>query len=306
MRIVVLGRHGQLGQALLSELQTCGLVIPAGRESADLEDPKQLRTFLRSLSPEVIVNAAAYTDVDRAENERRLAKTVNGLAPGLIAEEAQRAKAVFIHFSTGHVFDGEKRQPYHERDKTSPLNTYGETKLFGEEAIRAIGGADLIFRTSWVFGNSGQNFVRKILHGALEKKELSVVDDQVGVPTSASALAKATSSVLENLKDEAARRGTRVYSVARKHSGVYNAVCGGHGTWYQFADAIVQSAMQTPLRAAMRLQQLIPINSDQYPTKARRPAYSVLTPEKLEMAFQVVLPDWRECLNNSVRAIATC
>lgn len=306
MRIVVLGRNGQLGRELLVHLQSCGLVIPAGRESADLEDPKQLRTFLRSVSPDVIINAAAYTQVEQAETEPDLARAVNGYAPGLIAEEAKRCQAVFFHFSTDYVFDGEKREPYVEGDKTAPLNTYGQTKLLGERAIQAVGGAYLILRTSWVFGQSNQSFVRKILFAAQEKKRLTVVDDQVGVPTSAGALAKATGTVLERLKGESTRKGTRLYQTAKRYSGVYNAVCEGQGTWYQFAEAIVRTALTTPLASGLRLQELVPINSEEYPTKARRPAYSVLARKKLEEVFNLELPHWRTCLAENVRSLAEC
>jgi dTDP-4-dehydrorhamnose reductase len=303
MRIVVLGRHGQLGCELQRELSRFGLVIPVGRESADLEEPKQLRRYLRNMSPDMIVNAAAYTDVDRAENEPRRAKVVNGIAPGIIAEEALRAQAVLVHFSTDYVFDGNKRVPYLERDDTSPLNTYGETKLLGEEAIQEVGGAYLILRTSWIFSDRGENFVRKILRRAQEKKEFTVVNDQVGVPTSAAALAHATGNILERIKTDASRRGMRLYTMAKRVSGVYNAVCEGHGSWFDFAEAIVQFARGTELGRGLRLERLLPISSDEFPAKARRPAYSVLAREKLQSSFKIDLPHWKTCLEQSVFAI---
>ena len=303
MRIVVLGRHGQLGCALQRELSRFGLVIPVGRESADLEAPKQLRQYLRNMSPDIIVNAAAYTNVDSAENEPRRAKVVNGIAPGIIAEEALRAQAILFHFSTDYVFDGNKREPYLERDHASPLNTYGETKLLGEEAIQEVGGAYLILRTSWVFSDRGENFVRKILRRAQEKKELTVVDDQVGVPTSAAALAQATGRILDGLRADADRRGMRLYTMAKRASGVYNAVCEGYGSWFDFAQAIVHFARGTALRKGLRVERLLPISSDQFPSKAKRPAYSVLAREKLQASFNIQLPHWRSCLEQSVLGI---
>jgi dTDP-4-dehydrorhamnose reductase len=300
MRIVVLGRNGQLGSALQRELARCGLVIPVGRESADLEDPKQLRRYLRNMSPDVIVNAAAYTNVDRAEAEPRRAKIVNGVAPGIIAEEALRAQAVLFHFSTDYVFDGEKREPYLERDAAAPLNTYGETKLLGEEAIEQVGGAYLILRTSWVFSEHGENFLQKILRRAQEKRELPVVSDQVGVPTSATALAQATRGVLQKLLQDSERRGMRFYTAARKASGIYNAVCEGSGSWHEFAEAIVAFARTTPLRGGLRVERVVPISSDQFPARAKRPAYSVLAREKLQTQFQIELPHWRSCMEQSL------
>ena len=304
MRIVVLGRNGQLGAELQKELAQCGLVLAVGRESADLEEPKQLRRYLRSVSPDVIINAAAYTNVDLAENEPRRAKVINGVAPGVIAEEALRAQAVFVHFSTDYVFDGSKREPYDERDDVAPLNTYGETKLLGEEAIQEVGGAYLIFRTSWVFSEHGENFVRKILRRAQEKKELTVVNDQVGVPTSAAALAQATRGVLLKLQRDANRRGMRFYTAAKRASGIYNAVCAGHGTWYDFAQAALNVARGTQLQSGLRVERLIPIASEQYPTKAVRPKYSVLARTKLRECFKVELPHWHACLQQSVAEIA--
>jgi dTDP-4-dehydrorhamnose reductase len=303
MRIVVLGKNGQLGDELQREMRECGLVIPCGRESADLEQPRHLRKFLRNLAPDVIINAAAYTNVDRAEAEPKVARLVNGIAPGVIAEEALRAQAVLFHFSTDYVFDGEKNEPYLEGDDTAPLNTYGETKLKGEDAIAKVGGAYLIFRTSWVFGRRGNNFVSKIIHLAQEKKELTVVHDQVGVPTSAVALAEATRFVLEHLQADADRRGMRLYSAARRVSGIYNAVCDGHGTWHQFAEAIVENARHTSMNEGLRVQRVIPIESGQFPSKARRPAYSVLARTKLQRVFDIALPHWRTCLQTSVESL---
>ncbi len=304
MRIVVLGRNGQLGCELQKEMSGCGLVIAAGRESADFENPKQLREYIRSLAPDVIINAAAYTNVDRAEAEPKIARIVNSIAPGVIAEEALRAHAVFFHFSTDYVFDGAKCEPYLEGDRTAPLNTYGSTKLKGEDAIAEVGGAYLIFRTSWVFGQRGNNFVNKILHMAQERKELTVVHDQVGIPTSAVALAQASRQVLEKLQSDATTRGVRLFSAARRVSGIYNAVCDGHSTWHEFAEAIVDSARQSPLAGGLRVQRVIPIESAQFPSKAKRPAYSVLARNKLKKVFEVSLPDWRSCLQASVNSLA--
>lgn len=304
MRIVVLGKNGQLGDELQREMRQCGLVIAAGRESADLEQPKQLRNYLRALAPDVIINAAAYTNVDGAETDRKVARVVNSVAPGIIAEEALRANAVLFHFSTDYVFDGEKHEPYLECDRAAPLNAYGATKLKGEEAIEQVGGAFLIFRTSWVFGRHGNNFVSKILHLAQEKKELAVVRDQVGVPTSALALAGATRQVLQRLQADARDRGVRLFTAARRASGIYNAVCEGHGTWHEFAEAIVATARQSPLSNSLKVDRVVPIESAQFPSKAKRPAYSVLARSKLMKVFEVGMPHWRTCVQTSVHALA--
>ena len=296
MRIAVLGGNGHLCSALQHELRNCGLVVAAGRESADLENRKQLRSYLRTLAPDVIVNAAAYTNVDGAEAEPRLAKIINGVAPGIIAEEALRAQAVLFHFSTDYVFDGKKREPYLECDSTAPLNTYGETKLLGEKAIEKVGGAYLIFRTGWVFSQAGENFLRRILRSAQEKKELKIVSDQVGVPTSACALAQATRGVLQKLQADAHNRGMRLYTAAKRASGIYNTVCAGQGSWHDFASAVVEFARSTPLRNGLRVERLVPISRDQVPSKAKRPAYSVLATNKLQARFAIDLPHWRSCV----------
>lgn len=304
MRILVFGRSGQLGSALLRSLRPCGLVIPAGRESADLESPKEIRRLLRNVQPDVIVNAAAYTDVDRAEAEPKIVRAVNGVAPRVMAEEALRSQSVFIHFSTNYVFDGSKREPYSEHDKPAPLNVFGTSKLEGEQGVEDVGGAYLILRTGWVFANHGVNFLTKVLQRAQQSKEVTVASDQVGVPTSASDLAVTTREILQALEHDSMRRGMRLYVTARRMSGVYNAVAGGHGTLFDFATAIVESARRGPLSQGLRIERLLPVGSHELPTKARRPAYSVLSRKKLLTVFGLEMPHWRAGLDRSLQALA--
>jgi len=196
MRILPLGENGQVGWELLRTLAPLGEVVAMGRAEADLSRPEQLRSVVRNVHPRVIVNAAAYTDVDRAESEPELAMAVNGNAPGILAEEAERNGAGLVHYSTDYVFDGEKREPYVETDLPNPINVYGRTKLAGEEAISRVGGAHLILRTSWVYSLCGGGFVTRVLRWAREKEVLRIVDDQVGSPAWARMLAEVTGLVL--------------------------------------------------------------------------------------------------------------
>ncbi|KAB2910478.1 MAG: dTDP-4-dehydrorhamnose reductase, partial [Dechloromonas sp.] len=192
MRILLLGKDGQVGWQLQRSLAPHGEVIACGRAQCDLADLERIRSIVRELRPTIIVNAAAYTAVDRAESEPDLAHRINAEAPGVLAEEAARLGALLLHYSTDYIFDGAKAAPYVEGDPTGPLSVYGRTKLEGEAAIQAAGGKSVIFRTSWVFGARGNNFVKTILRLAREKETLSVVDDQIGSPTPAAMLATVT------------------------------------------------------------------------------------------------------------------
>ncbi len=247
---------------------------------------------MQEVKPAIIVNPAAYTAVDLAESEPNKAHAINAVAPGLLAEEAARCGALFVHYSTDYVFDGSKRSPYTETDVTHPLGVYGSSKLAGEEAIRDVGAAHLILRTSWVYGPRGRNFLRTVIRLAQERDELKIVADQLGAPTSSRAIANATAVMLDNWHEE--------------KSGTYHLSCAGETSWYGFAQAILrfyeaQRAAQgwAPLKvSADRVQ---PITTAEYPTPARRPAYSVLNNAKMQLAFHFSMPLWSEALSAVMR-----
>ena len=272
MRILLTGRTGQVGGALERALAPLGELTAFDRKGLDLQ---AVGDAVSKLKPDVIVNAAAYTTVDRAEQERDLAFAVNAAGAGALAREAKAAGALLVHFSTDFVFDGEKASPYVETDTPHPLNVYGQSKLEGERAIAASGCRHLIFRTSWVYAPAGRNFLHAILAAAKSKPELRVVDDQHGAPTSSLAIAEAVARILSR-SDLAAQ------------SGLYHLTAGGETTWYGFAKAILEAkGIGTPL---------VPIRSDEFPTAAIRPKNSRLDNSKLAATFGIVLPDWREGL----------
>lgn len=283
MKILLLGRNGQVGSALECALGPLGELTATGRAEVDLASPDAIRRHAQSEHPDVIVNAAAYTAVDRAEGERKAAFAVNATALEVLAEEAHKLDALLVHYSTDYVFDGAKRGPYVESDATTPLNVYGESKLAGERAVGASGCRHFIFRTSWVYGPRGRNFLHTILDAARIKSELQVVDDQRGAPTSGAAIAAATAHVLSH---EALRR---------QPAGVYHLSAAGETTWHGFASAIVAGAgIAIPVRA---------ITSEQYPAVARRPRNSVLDNGKFAAAFGMALPDWKSGLAAVIAAL---
>lgn len=289
MKILLTGTTGQVGWELQRTLMTLGTVIVAGREAADpdlrldLAQPDRIVAVVRAVQPDWIVNPAAYTAVDQAESEPDLAMAINGKAPGILAEEAQRLGAAIVHYSTDYVFDGTATTPYQETDTTSPLNVYGQTKLAGESAIRAVGVPHLILRTAWVYSWRGKNFLRTMVKLAQEREELRIVNDQIGAPTWSRTIAQATAQIL------AKTHPTELAEV----SGTYHLTTLGQTTWYEFAQAIFAL---DPQRADYRLQCCLPIATADYPTPARRPAYSVLDHYKLQQTFGLVLPDWRSTL----------
>jgi len=275
-RILVTGANGQLGFELARSLGALGEVVAADRETLDLARPDAIVAVVRAARPQLIVNAAAYTAVDRAETERDLAFAINGRAPGILAEEARRLGAVLIHYSTDYVFDGAGSIPYREDAPTAPLNAYGESKLAGERAVAAAGGQALVFRTSWVYGLRGSNFLLTIRRLAAERDELRIVADQVGVPNWCRVLAEATVRV--------AGSGTAALA---DRAGLYHLSSTGATSWYEFARAIVGDAPRP---------RVVPITSADYPTPARRPAYGVLDTTRFERAFGFALPSWRDAL----------
>jgi dTDP-4-dehydrorhamnose reductase len=256
----------------------------------DLADVGAARRLVREARPEIIVNAAAYTAVDRAESEPDQAMAVNGIAPGILAEEARALGACLVHFSTDYVFDGEKRDPYVETDRPNPLNVYGKTKLAGEQAIRDVGGAHLILRTSWVYGARGHNFLLTIRRLAREREALRVVGDQVGSPTWCRFLAEATTQIIRSLLE----RGSDATALGmREGYGVYNLSAEGQTSWRGFAKAILET---DPARTDILAREVVAITSAEHPTLARRPRNSVLSKQKVRNAFGLEVPSWEEQL----------
>ena len=297
MSILLLGKDGQVGWQLQRSLAPHGPVITCGHADCDLTDLDRLRLLVRQIGPSVIVNAAAYTAVDRAEAEPELAMRINGEAPGVLAQEAARLGALLVHYSTDYVFDGRKSAPYVESDLAAPLSVYGRSKLAGEEAIRAAGCKSVIFRTSWVFGARGGNFVKTILRLAREKRILNVVSDQVGSPTPAALIATVTGIVLAML-----RQG---HAMNRETQRRYHLCCGRPVSWHQFAHAIVDLARATPgFDLRLKPEAIIAIPSSEYPTTAARPANSRLDCGRLEKEFGLQMPDWQPYLVRMLQLLA--
>jgi len=295
-RILVIGMNGQVGFELMRSLTGQGQVIGVDMERIDLSRPDSIRNSVREIGPDLIVNAAAYTAVDQAEAEPERAHAVNGIAPGILAEEAKRIGAALIHYSTDYVFDGTRAAPYTEEDEPRPLNVYGATKLAGERAIQAVDAPHLILRTSWIYGMRGKNFLLTILRLARERDELSIVDDQVGAPTWSRALAELTGGILQRLG--CGKPGFNDACKAR--SGIYHASAAGRTSWHGFATAILANAAgRQPGEsewALERVPMLKPIASEQYPSPARRPRNSLLANAKLQHAFGLSMPDWKTSL----------
>lgn len=289
-RILVTGGSGQVGHELMRELAVLGQVIAPTSAELDLASPDAVRTTVRALRPHLIVNAAAYTLVDRAEQEPERAQAINATAPGILAEEARRLGGAMVHYSTDYVFDGTATRPYLEDDPTGPLGVYGATKLEGERAVQALGGAHLVLRTSWVYGLRGSNFLRTMLRLARERSELRVVDDQTGAPTWSRIVAVATAHLLGSLRSTG---GGDLAAPMTEAAGVYHIASRGRTTWHGFAEALLAG---DPARAEQRCAAVIPITSAEYPMPARRPAFSVLDTGKLERQFGITMPGWREQL----------
>lgn len=293
MKILLTGTTGQVGWELQQSLKSLGTVISTGRTASqvamhmDLARPDTIRRALREVKPDLIVNAAAYTAVDKAELDADMAMAINGIAPGILAEEAKLIGAAVIHYSTDYVFDGKKHTAYTELDLPNPQNIYGKTKLTGEQAIEAVGGSYLIFRTSWVYSRRRNNFLLTILRLAQEREELRVVNDQVGVPTWSRLVAEATAQILfQTIRQN-------LYDFLADKSGIYHLSATGQASWYSFAKAIVEQEQKLN---KLKLQRLTAIASEQYPTPAKRPAYSVLDNHKLFKTFGVILPNWQRTL----------
>lgn len=280
MRILITGGAGQLGWELRRTLAIFGEVVAPPHDLLDLASGDSIVRAVRGVRPGLIVNAAAYTAVDKAESEAALAMKINGDAPRILAEEAASRNAALIHYSTDYVFDGSKAGSYREEDTPAPLNVYGRTKLAGEHGVMAANAAHLIFRTSWVYGSRGRNFLLTMLRLARERKELKVVDDQFGAPTSARLIAEATAAAVARCFAGGMLDSGRF----RELGGLYHLTAAGRTTWYGFAQAILQGRQG--------VAKLSPVPTSGYPTPARRPQNSVLDNGKLERQFGFGLPDW--------------
>lgn len=284
MKILLTGKSGQVGFELARSLQGLGEVVAVDRRQMDLANLDQVRSVIRAVKPDLIVNPAAYTAVDRAESEPEIAMLINGEAPGVIAEEAKKIGAAMIHFSTDYVFDGASARPYLENDATGPINVYGKTKLAGEDAIRSVGVAHLIFRTSWVYGTHGKNFLLTMLRLAREREELRVVADQIGSPTWSGTIAESTAAVLGK-----AQNFPSLAAFFLEFSGIYHLTSQGQTTWHGFTKAILDSAV--PHKKIL----LTPIATQDYPLPAPRPAYSRMSGQKFISCF-FDLPTWENAL----------
>jgi dTDP-4-dehydrorhamnose reductase len=289
-RILLLGKNGQVGYALGRRLAALGDLQALDAEDLDLTRAGDIRDAVRALRPQLIVNAAAYTAVDQAEEQPALALAVNGEAPKVLAEEAAKAGAALVHYSTEYVFDGAKDSPYTEDDIPNPLGVYGRSKLAGDRAIIASGVPYLIFRTTWVYGLRGHNFLLTMQRLLRERDEVRVVGDQIGAPTWSESLAEATVAILEQAGCDWVR-----YIGANR--GLYNMTCGGATSWFGFAGAIRDHMVDQE----STLGRLVEIRSTEYPTPARRPPYSVLDNSRLRQTFGVSLPAWDDALARCLR-----
>lgn len=294
MKILLFGKNGQVGWELNRSLQPLGEIIALARDEADFSTPESLREIVRKIKPDVIVNAVAYTAVDKAEAEEELAATINSIAPGVLAEEALGTNTLLIQYSTDYVFDGADG-PYLETDSPKPLNAYGRTKLAGEQAIQLSGCDYLIFRTSWVYASRAHNFLLTILKLAKERDELSVVADQIGSPTSARLIAETTILCIQQTMIE---RKNGVFS-----SDLYHLTSSGSTSWHGFAEQIVAMSNQK-LNLELKIKEIKAIPTSDYPTPAQRPMNSQLVITKLEKKFGLVMSDWKKVLELCVEELA--
>lgn len=292
--LLVTGKNGQVGVELVKALASFGEVIAPPREAMDLTNPESIRSMIRAVRPLWIVNPAAYTAVDKAESEPELAYAINAEAVKVIAEEAQQVGAGVIHFSTDYVFDGRSSTPYTETDVTNPVSVYGASKLAGEIALAESGAACMIFRTSWVYGTGGKNFLKTILKLAEEREQLRVVADQHGAPTWSRDLAEMTAHVIRRCEDMSAQNGEQPFKAFARLNGVYHAAGSGETTWYEFASEAIR--LQRGRKPDRRFAEIEAITTADYPTPARRPESSRLNCGKLEEKFGWRMMDWRESL----------
>ena len=291
MKILLLGKNGQVGWELQRSLAPLGEVISLDRNGlnqwcGDLSKPEQIYQTIVDIAPNVVVNASAYTAVDLAETEQDMANLINYVAVGKIAEACAQIKALLVHYSTDYVFDGEGVSVFNEADALKPLNIYGKTKALGEQAIQNAQCNYLIFRTSWVFAQKGKNFLKTMLYLSQQREELSIIDDQIGAPTSAELIADVSAhAIVQTLRDQ-----TKI--------GIYHLVASGETSWFEYANYIFEQAKNLGVNLA--IQQVNPIPTAAYPTPAKRPHNSRLNNQKIQHAFQIYLPDWKVHVQRTV------
>lgn len=286
--ILITGKNGQVGWELQRALLPLGHIIALDRHTLDLTNNTAIQKTIQHIKPDVIVNAAAYTAVDKAEEEQKSAMQINGIAPGILAEEAKQQKALLIHYSTDYVFDGTKQTPYIESDEPKPINIYGTSKLAGEQAIQATNADHVILRTSWVYGSRGNNFLLTMLKLMKERENLSIIADQTGTPTWARLIAETTAHIV---KQSLVERQQKIFQ-----SDLYHLTSSGHTTWHGFAEKIREIAQQQTTRDVLKIRNITPISTAEYPTPAKRPQNSCMTRAKLQQKYNLIMPSWDTAL----------
>ncbi len=286
MRILLFGKDGQLGRELHRYLLPLAEIVAVDKVDVDFTDIQSLINFLQSVEPTIIVNAAAYTQVDRAESEPELTHQINAVAPGRIAEQAARLGAVLIHYSTDYVFDGTKGAPYHEDDVPNPLSVYGQSKLEGERLILSQCETSFVLRTSWLYGDQETSFPWKVLDWAHTQETVRVVDDQIGSPTWSCSLAESTIDIIEQIRSES-------HDWSKEHSGVYHAAGRGSVSRFDWAKSVINL---DPDRLNQTMKALVPAKSHDFPTLAKRPKFSALDCSKVEQTFGMVMLGWEDAL----------
>lgn len=294
MKFLLTGKNGQVGFELQRALAPLGDIVAVDQAECDLSRPDAIRRLVADVRPNIIINPAAYTAVDKAETEQELAYAVNGTAPGVFGEEAAKIGALVIHYSTDYVFDGSKQGAYSEDDQPNPQSIYGKSKLAGEQAVQRSGADHLIFRTSWVFGAHGANFAKTMLRLAVDRDNLNVVADQYGAPTSAALIADITAQVIGQYLQQG-RAGFPF--------GLYHLVASGVTTWHEYAQAVVAAAHAAGQQLTLQPAAIRPIGTEQYPLPAPRPANSRLATGKLNRTFGLNLPAWQGGLNHVLQQI---
>ena len=292
MKIFLTGKDGQVGFALHKKLLSLGEVIATGRHELDLSNPEAIQAFMDETKPDIIINPAAYTEVDKAESEKLLAHQINAIAPQVLAKKASELNIPIIHFSTDYVFDGLKHEPYLETDQVNPQSVYGQTKWEGEEAVRNY-KKHIILRTSWVLSSHGQNFLKTVLKLSQEKSSLNVVSDQIGTPTSSNVLADVTWKIVKTI----------LKSSNFKEFGTYHVTSIGDTDWFYYACFIVDEAIGLGLKTSMTSKDIKSISSDLYPTLAKRPFNSRLYTDKITKTFMLELPHWKEEVKRVLKEI---
>jgi dTDP-4-dehydrorhamnose reductase len=293
MRILVTGKNGQVGHELMTSLAPLGKLVGVDLKECDLTQSAAIDALLERVKPDIIINPAAYTEVDKAESEPTIAHAVNAQAPKIFARYAARHNILIIHFSTDYVFDGSKPEPYLEDDEANPKSVYGKTKWLGEEAVRKMAAKHIIIRTSWVFGAHGVNFLKTILKVAEQRDKLSVVSDQFGAPTSARLLANAVAQIVKELNEPGSYR----------KYGTYHVAATGETSWHGYAKAVVEAAIKCGLETKLTPAQIKAVTTQENPMPAPRPANSRLDTTKVRTVFSVSLPKWQQEVEKVVKEL---